>query len=118
MINITSKRLIPAVVRYTTVLADSINAVRAAGVDEVSVQTELLQKTSTLLRESMNALRALSEVDGQANTMARGRDQAKFCHDKVTPAMEALRRPIDELEQIVDKSLWPMPSYGDLLFEV
>ena len=118
MINIASKRLIPAVVRYTTVLADSINAVRAAGVDEVSVQTELLQKTSTLLRESMNALRALSEVDGQANTMARGREQAKFCHDKVTPAMDALRRPIDELEQIVDKSLWPMPSYGDLLFEV
>ena len=118
MINIASKRLIPAVIRYTTGLADSINAVRAAGVDEVTVQTELLQRTSSLLRESMNALHALSEVDAQANTMARGRDQAKFCHDRVTPAMEALRKPIDELEQIVDKSLWPMPSYGDLLFEV
>jgi glutamine synthetase len=118
MINIASKRLIPAVIRYTTGLAESINAVRAAGIDEVSVQTELLQRTSSLLRESMNALRALSETDAQANTMARGREQAKFCHDRVAPAMEALRRPIDELEQIVDKSLWPMPSYGDLLFEV
>ena len=28
------------------------------------------------------------------------------------------RKPIDELEMIVDKDLWPMPSYGDLLFEV
>ena len=33
-------------------------------------------------------------------------------------AMEALRTPVDELEMIVDKEMWPMPSYGDLLFEV
>ena len=36
----------------------------------------------------------------------------------VFPAMEELRRPVDELEMIVDKEAWPMPSYGDLLFEV
>ena len=36
----------------------------------------------------------------------------------IVPAMEALRKPVDELEMIVDKDLWPMPSYGDLLFEV
>jgi len=34
------------------------------------------------------------------------------------PAMEALRMPIDELEGIVDKNAWPVPSYGDLVFEV
>ena len=32
--------------------------------------------------------------------------------------MGQLRKPVDELEMIVDKSMWPMPSYGDLLFEV
>jgi glutamine synthetase len=32
--------------------------------------------------------------------------------------MENLREPVDELEMIVDKSVWPMPSYGDLMFEV
>ena len=32
--------------------------------------------------------------------------------------MEALRAPIDELEMLVDKALWPVPTYGDLLFEV
>ena len=32
--------------------------------------------------------------------------------------MKALRTPVDELEQIVDKDLWPYPSYGDLIFEV
>ena len=29
-----------------------------------------------------------------------------------------LRKPVDRLEGIVDKELWPMPSYGDLMFEV
>ena len=33
-------------------------------------------------------------------------------------AMEELRTPVDELEMLVDKSMWPMPSYGDLIFEV
>ena len=32
--------------------------------------------------------------------------------------MEELRRPVDELEMLVGKDYWPMPSYGDLLFEV
>ena len=41
-----------------------------------------------------------------------------FFMQKVVPAMEALRKPVDELEMIVDKNMWPMPSYGDLLFEV
>ena len=41
-----------------------------------------------------------------------------FYHEKVIPAMEALRAPVDRLEMIVDKDMWPMPSYGDLLFEV
>ena len=39
-------------------------------------------------------------------------------HEVVVPATEVLRKPIDTLEMIVDKDLWPMPSYGDLLFEV
>ena len=32
--------------------------------------------------------------------------------------MEELRKPVDEVEMIIDKKTWPMPSYGDLIFEV
>ena len=28
------------------------------------------------------------------------------------------KKPVDALEMIVDKEMWPMPSYGDLIFEV
>ena len=47
-----------------------------------------------------------------------GAEQANFYHSDVVPAMEALRAPVDKLEMIVDKEAWPMPSYGDLIFEV
>ena len=39
-------------------------------------------------------------------------------YDEIIPAMQALRDPADQLEMIVDKDLWPLPSYGDLIFEV
>ena len=32
--------------------------------------------------------------------------------------MSGLRTPVDELEMLVDKEIWPMPTYGDLIFEV
>lgn len=51
-------------------------------------------------------------------TKEEGEEQAKFFKFTVFPAMEALRAPVDKLEMIVDKEAWPMPSYGDLMFEV
>ena len=53
-----------------------------------------------------------------ATAMAEGKEQAEYYYFEVTPAMAELRTPIDELEMIVDKEAWPMPSYGDLIFEV
>ena len=47
-----------------------------------------------------------------------GREQAEYYLHRVVPAMRALRAPMDRLEKIVDKTDWPMPSYGDLLFKV
>ena len=120
MIDIASKHIIPAVIRSTTRLAESINAVKAACGDEadVSVQAELLAETSDLLSDTKAALAKLIEVDEKACAMDEGEERAKYCHDEVKVAMDALRAPVDRLEMIVDKELWPMPSYGDLIFEV
>ena len=92
-------------------------AARAAGAD-ASVQAELLTEISGLLAETKKALEALKVVADQAAAMEEGKDQARFYHFDVVPAMEALRTPVDTLEMIVDKEAWPMPSYGDLIFEV
>ncbi len=119
MFDIAGKHIIPAVIRYTTRLADSINQVKQACPSaSVKVQESLLKETSRLLEETQVALFKLKEVTDQAQKMERGKEQANYYHAEVTVAMSALRKPVDELEMIVDKDLWPMPSYGDLLFEV
>lgn len=118
MIDIAAKQIIPAVIKYARNLAESINAIQAAGITEVSVEKELLAETSALLRETHAALSKLKEVDGKACCMEEGEECAKYYHDVVMLAMSELREPVDKLEMIVDKEMWPMPSYGDLIFEV
>ena len=119
MIDIASKHIIPAVIKYITALATSINQVRqVSGAVTVEVQEELLTKASELLTETRNALKKLEEVTAQVENVQPIRDKAFFFREHIVPAMEALRKPVDELEMIVDKNMWPMPSYGDLLFEV
>lgn len=119
MVDIATKQIVPAVIRYTTVLADSINAVKAACPEApVSVQISLLKDTSKCLEETKIAMRKLEEVIKVAHAMDRGEKQARYYRDEVHSAMLALREPVDKLEMIVDKSMWPMPSYGDLIFEV
>ena len=117
MIDMASKQIIPAIIKYTKDLADTVVAVKEAGAD-ASVQAELLTEVSGLLAETKKALEALKVVTDQAAAMEEGEDQARFYHFDVVPAMEALRTPVDTLERIVDKEAWPMPSYGDLIFEV
>ena len=117
MIDMASKQIIPAIIKYTKTLADTVVAVKAAGAD-ADVQAEALAEVSVLLKEAKEALAALIKVTDEAATKEEGEEQAKFFKFTVFPAMEALRAPVDKLEMIVDKEAWPMPSYGDLMFEV
>ena len=118
MIDIAGKQIIPAVIKYTKTLADSINAVKSACDADVSVQTGLLTEVSALLSQTKTALSRLEEVTEQGISIEEGRQQAVFYRDVVMSVMTELRTPVDKLEMIVDKEMWPMPSYGDLIFEV
>ncbi len=119
MIDIATKQIIPAVIKYTTVLANSLTAVTTACPDaDASVQKELLLETSALLSDTKVALQKLQDVTEEAAKMPYGEAKARFMRQEVVTAMEALRAPVDKLEMIVAKDMWPMPSYGDLMFEV
>ena len=107
MIDMARKQFIPAVIKYTKTLADTVLAVKEAGVD-ASVQAETLEEITVLLKEARAALARLEEVTAQAAAKEEGPVQANFYHDEVCPAMENLRRPIDKLEMIVDKEAWPI----------
>ena len=117
MIDMASKQFLPAFIKYTKTLADTVNAVKAAGVDAY-VQTETLKEVSALMAETKAALDNLVKTTADAAAKEEGEVQATYYHTEVVPAMDALRAPVDKLEMIVDKEAWPMPSYGDLIFEV
>lgn len=118
MMNIANKQIIPAVIKYVTKLAKSIHTVKSAADVDVSVQDDLLVECSGLLAEAKKNLRELSQLAEKGSAMDEGKEQAEFYYYQVMPAMENLRTPVDKLEMLVDKDMWPMPSYGDLLFEV
>ena len=117
MIDMAGKKYIPAVVKYTRQLADAVVAVREAGAEPV-VQARLLGEVNGKLTAAQEALGRLSRAMAQAAAMKDAKEQAFFCKDVVRTAMEELRAPIDALEMIVDKDVWPVPSYGELTFEV
>ncbi len=117
MIDMASKQILPAVIGYTKSLADTILAVKGAGAP-ATVQTDLLNDVSKLLEEAKAAMVTLEEVTDKAAEAGDMAAEARYFHESVVPAMAALRTPVDKLEVLVDKKVWPMPSYSDLLFEV
>ncbi len=116
MIDMASKQIIPAVMKYAGRLARDVNEVKAAGADESALLSELKEITTELTRMK-KALEELKVNENKARKITDERKLAYFYKDKVRPSMDALRDPADKLEMLVDKKDWPFPTYADLLFE-
>ncbi len=116
MLDMASKQIIPAVMKYAGNLAININAVLEAGGD-ATVMKEELKAITNELTAMKKALDQLRKDEEKARSIEDTRKRAYYCKDKVVSAMEALRAPADRLEMLVDKNDWPFPTYADLLFE-
>ena len=116
MIDMAGKDILPAVVRYAGELAQAANAMRDAGEDP-AVAKDLLSRVNILMGQAWRALSDLREKQRRASALS-GADRARYCRDELIPAMTVLRAPADNLEMIVRGDLWPMPGYGELLFNV
>jgi len=117
MIDMAGKDIIPAVASYAGSLASTVIAVKEAGAS-AQAQTEMLIEVDRLLAEAKKALNTLKEVEAKASVISDAKERAFYYKDTVKEAMEALRAPIDQLEMIVDSTIWPIPTYGELMFEV
>jgi glutamine synthetase len=117
MIDMAGKDIIPAVASYAGDLANTVIAVKEAGA-LAQAQTEMLTEVDSLLAEAKKALNTLKEVEAKASAIPDAKEQAFYYKDIVKKAMQALRAPIDQLEMIVDSTIWPIPTYGELMFEV
>ncbi len=117
MIDMSNRLIIPAVLKYTKNLADTVISVKQVGAD-TSVQEEILKDVSAKLAEIKDATKSLEEVVAKAADLDDTAETAKAYKDDVMAAMATLRKPVDELEVTMPKEAWPMPTYGDLVFEL
>lgn len=120
MLEMAKRQILPAVIRFTTDLASSINAIKATGVKaDTSVQAELLVEVSALAASFKKNIALLEKAVDKASDM-HGDTYKQACafRDKVFAQMAVLRGDTDKLETVVDAEYWPMPTYGDMLFNV
>lgn len=118
MIDVAGKHIIPSIIKYSYELSRTINNLEKSSIDS-RVPRELLQSVTNYLEKTKDAWDELKKLLDEANSFnIEDKKTAFYYRDDIRPAMKKLREPIDELEMIVDKSVWPMPSYGDLLFDI
>ena len=119
MLDMARQEILPAACKYEKALCDTVLAKRAVCSElccnaEEKLLAELSQLTGKLY-EQIDLLDAnLQVAKGCRNTA----ESAQCFYDKVFTAMEALRQTADRLEVITDKTYWPFPGYGELLFSV
>lgn len=112
------KRLyIPAVIGYTAELAQTVNRLKTAGAI-AKVQKDMLDKISELLESANKKLHVLENVTKKAQAISNAHEKAEAYRDKVFVAMGDLRSDIDTLETIAPASLWPVPTYSEMLFKL
>ncbi len=117
MVGMVKKQILPSVISYTKTLADTVIAVKEAGAD-ASVQGESLADITKYLKETKSALVELEEKLRKTSEIDNQKELAFYYKQEVHVSMDALRKPVDVLEMLVSKDIWPFPTYGDLLFEV
>ncbi|MCR5119807.1 MAG: glutamine synthetase III [Lachnospiraceae bacterium] len=117
MLDMAGKQIIPAAMKYSGKLAEYLTAIKNAGGD-TTVHVELLKQCTSELAKMRKAEEKLRKDLEKANKSADGKKKAEFYRDVICADMAALRTPADALEMIVEKDMWPFPTYGDILFEV
>jgi glutamine synthetase len=112
-----TREILPACSDYAVEIASQLQVLEASGVKSDSLKKKLAD-ISVLVEEASKIAEKLDADRKAAKSVADPLDQAKAYHEKVFASMEALRAPIDRLEKILPKDVWPMPTYEELLFRM
>ena len=118
MIEMASRQILPASLAYVRKVADTVASLNAAGAGSSFVKEELdkLVSLTSSLKTYIDSLSAkIEEVDAHEGDSL---EHARAYKNDIIPLMNELRAAADKLETMVDASLWPIPTYGDLLFGV
>ena len=111
------KQYLPSVNNALSKIAKEINELETCHIPVPKSTFKNAMMVSSLLEDAGIALARLDQLIVKSASF-KGRDLACFCRDQLLPQMRKLRKPIDELELLIAKDCWPVPSYGDLLYHI
>ena len=119
MIVMASRDYIPAVESYIAEIADTAAKKRAV-CENVScfVEQELILRLSELNAKAYNAVGRLKAIETEAAHTADVKARAECYANRVIPVMNELRAAVDEMETLTASRIWPVPTYGDMMFRV
>jgi glutamine synthetase len=112
MLSMGKTMILPAAVRYQGELAQSLAAIKSAGVD---APLDTLKELTTTIGKFEAALKALDKA-AHHHPEGDSYGHAKYMRDAVIPAMTEVRKYGDALETMVADDLWPLPTYREMLF--
>ncbi|MBO8436403.1 MAG: glutamine synthetase III [Spirochaetes bacterium] len=113
MLEILRRQVLPAVLRFSSSLASSVQVKKEIGVTS-EADKALCSSVSSLANELLSKC---DELDKCIAESPEGTEKAAFyAADCIIPLMEDARGLSDKLESITDKSYWPFPTYSDILF--
>jgi glutamine synthetase len=118
MVDMVKGGIIPACLAYQDDLAKLLGRKNACGGYDSSLEENLLGRISKLSGSLLKKLTALENVILESKEDREILAQASFYRDRVCTAMSELRLIVDELETLVAKKHWPLPSYAELLYSV
>ena len=117
MLEMAKRDLLPAGMKYAAQLAETVLNLKTLGV-ESSAQVETLKEMSEFCTSTKTNIKTLQAAVKKAAAYEDVKTCAESYRDDVFTAMAVLRESVDGMEDICDSVLWPIPSYGELLFSV
>ena len=115
-LDMVNKDLLPAISKYTKYLADAVSAKQALNADVLYESSQLKEVSNGLSKAYFLKLELEKALEAKPTSSVE--EISLYYKEKILPLMEEIRTIIDGIEAKVDKSFWPYPSYGDLLFGV
>lgn len=116
-VDIAQNQILPAVLKYQSKLAQTIQVTSAVVKAGQKGQIALLEEITKGASELYESIEALDKLIESANGGSSLHQMAASFKDSVIPGMLKVREIADWLEGIVDDDLWPLPKYREMLFQ-
>ncbi|PHV70677.1 glutamine synthetase type III [Sporanaerobium hydrogeniformans] len=116
MLDIAKKQILPACIYYSTEVGKNVEVLKHIGSFDITAQLAILDDLTKGIAEFKRAIDALDEKVIESNSIKESLEKARFFKNEILPCMEHLRSISDMLENQVDEKVWPLPTYGEILF--